>query len=201
MRLLVCAILFLGACSSNEKRAETIQLPDLDVKVQESYIAFDEANEAFDDGDIERAIQGYQEAVRLWGDNGQAWNNLGLAHMEVQDFRLALDAFKRAAERMPTDPRPYENMGLLWHRRYYYADAIQAYSKALERDPQSIKALRGVVLNTKLANVATQESVDIINRALLIDGDAEWTDVYLRERSRVKRRLEEEERLRAREAG
>ncbi|HYH00073.1 MAG TPA: tetratricopeptide repeat protein [Terriglobales bacterium] len=62
---------------------------------------FNKGNESFVEGDMEKAIERYQKAVKIYPDYATAHNNLGAAFMRMQRRDEALEAFAKAAELDP----------------------------------------------------------------------------------------------------
>lgn len=81
---------------------------------------------------------------------GAAWHNAGICFMEEKRYMESRDAFLRAAELLATDPRPYENLGVLHRATRAHTQAYDAYGRALERDPYSLAALRGSASSIRL---------------------------------------------------
>lgn len=128
--------------------------------------------------DPERAITLYQESVSLNPEFSVAWNNLGVLLMSLQRYLEASEAFARATELEPTDPRPMYNLALTWDRAGYPDEALRFYIRTIDRDPNYLPALRGAVRAQQLRGEADERTLEWIRRALLQETDRQWR-VYL----------------------
>lgn len=149
------------------------------------------AEKAQQAGQHERAIELGRQAVTLQPSLGAAWNNLGISLMETQQNLDAVQAFVRAAELLPADPKPYENLGLLYMRVGWSEDALRYYGLALERDPYSLPALRGGVAAAKGLLRSEPEGLERCKRGLLVEKDPAWRRLFDTERVRINAELAE----------
>lgn len=145
--------------------------------------------------DYARAIELYGEALRIDSGLGAAWHNAAICFMEERRYIESRDAFLRAAEMMPTDPRPYENLGVLYLERLGHArQAYEAYGRALERDPYSVAALRGSASSIRLLRLVSTDAQSRLQRGLEVESDTRWREIMTTERIRVEAGLIEESR-------
>jgi tetratricopeptide (TPR) repeat protein len=77
-----------------------------------------------------------KEAIRL-SDGKYAVMHFRLAasYFETENWQLAAQSFKKAAELEPTDDASAYNVALCYTRLDYYADAVQWYEEVLRRNP------------------------------------------------------------------
>ena len=70
--------------------------------------------------------------------DGEAWFNLALAHLFLDDLKASEEAFLNAAKSMPTHGAIHDRLGFIYEKREDYHKALQAYRKAYEltRDAQ-----------------------------------------------------------------
>ena len=152
-----------------------------------------EARAALDKGELEKAIELSRRSIavndRIYG----TWNNLGVALMRQGDGMAAADAFRRAADLAPTDPRPMENLGNVYAEAGFDAEAIEQYAAALERDPNWLPALRHGVRSAKSIRRSDERTLEWTRRGLLMEKDKAWRDVFAVERMRVERDLAEQQ--------
>lgn len=151
------------------------------------------AYEAAHQSDPARAVRGYEEAVGRYDDFPAAWNNLGVSLMKQGKYLEAEQAFTRAAEQSRTDPRPLYNRGLLWMTRSYPADARVHFKGALERDPYYLPALRGAVECDIQLRETTDETLDNIRRALMLERDPKWLERLRAQRVKIQSGLAKKE--------
>lgn len=133
------------------------------------------ASEAYRTKNEQEAMHKYTEAVRVYRELPVAWNNLGVLLMKNDRYVEASSAFVTAAQLAPNDPRPLYNRGLLWDRRGYIREARESYVKALERDPEYLPALRGVIRADAIRNEGSFQTLEWVERALMLEQDSEWT--------------------------
>lgn len=133
------------------------------------------AAEAFRTKDQQEAMQKYTEAVRLYRELPVAWNNLGVLLMRQERYVEASSAFSAAATLAPNDPRPVYNRGLLLDKRGYVREARDEYAKALERDDQYLPALRAGVRADARRNQGSMQTLEWVEKALMLEQDPEWT--------------------------
>jgi tetratricopeptide (TPR) repeat protein len=154
--------------------------------------ALREADKAFRADDPARAEELYISAIRQYPDFGQAWNNLGVALMAQDRFLEAGEAFDRAADLQPTDPRPPYNRGLLWFERGYLRDSMPHFLEAIERDPNYLPALRSAIRAAVLLRDTSPETLVHIRTALLIEKDEKWRNYFERQRLLIEANLSAE---------
>jgi len=135
------------------------------------------------------AIALYRRAVAEVPDLAEAWNNLGVLLMQEGQFMEAKDAFGIAADVRPGDPRPLVNTGLLYLEREWAEPALQYFSRALERDANNLDALRGATTASERLGIADEITLERIRRALLIESDPAWVEVFERQRLRVENQI------------
>ncbi len=136
-----------------------------------------------------RAIAKYREAVALYPDFGAAWNNLGLLLLEQEDYLLAAEAFARASDAIPADPRPMYNLGLTWERRNYGKESLNLYLKSLERDERYLPALRGAIRIERTLGIGTSETLERLRWAISQEKDPSWQRYFKLERLAVEQEV------------
>jgi tetratricopeptide (TPR) repeat protein len=156
------------------------------------------AEKALQAGQWKQAADLNREAVRLEPFLGGAWANLGVALMYLGEKLEAKQCLLRAAEVSPNDPRPYENLGLLELESGWPEEALHFYELSLERQPYHLPSLRGAIQAAKSLNRSTEEGLDRIRRALLVEKDPAWLRLFESERSRVSQDLADQKQREAR---
>ncbi len=152
----------------------------------------DDAEKAYDNGKVERAIELYERAVATAGDLKEGWNGLGIALMAIDDYQSAERAFMQAANADPADPRPWYNRGLLYDRRYYLIEARRFYAEALTRDRDYFPALWGVVKADVELRTEDEQTLAHIQRILFQETDPDHRSWLIEQRYRIERELLEE---------
>lgn len=179
----------LGACAGHTTRAQD----DAGANRAEAMRLLGEAQRAQTAGDMPKAQDLYIAALKLEPAAGAGWNNLGLVFMKQGKAMEAAEAFKQAADRLPGDPRPYENLGLVYGERSHAEESMKYYLLSLERDPNWLASLRGLSVQTRKLGVADHTIMDALDRAVMLDNDPQWRPVLERERMRVRAMLDARE--------
>lgn len=154
----------------------------------------DRAEKAQRKGQWAESVTLNREALAANPALGAAWINLGVGLMQIHENLEAANALQRAAELMPSDPKPFENLALLHMNMGWHEDALRLYDLSLERSPYWLPSLRGSVLAAKNLNRSTDEGLDRIKRALLVEKDAKWRRLLETEQVRVSQDLAESHR-------
>ncbi len=137
-----------------------------------------------------RAIGQYREALSYSSDMPEVWNNLGIQLMHLQDYLAASEAFILAMQMSPTDPRPCENLGVVYDRTGWAEESLKYFDLALDRSPNYLPALRGAIKAAHLLGEADQKRLDQVRRALMIETDPKMREFFEREQVRISGRLD-----------
>ncbi|WP_190300425.1 tetratricopeptide repeat protein [Rufibacter hautae] len=90
---------------------------------------------ALNNNDADKAILHLGKAVALDSHFGDAYNLLGYAYTQKEDFGKAEEAFRNYIKASPKEANPYDSMGDLLTKRGKHQEAIQNYKKAAALDP------------------------------------------------------------------
>lgn len=181
----------LPACESGAESSKAPLPPSAAVPQTERITeAHREAKRGASATDPEKKEQYYRRAVAYYAEYAPAWNNLGVALMDQQRYLEAAEAFQRAADLAPQDPRPVYNRGLLFFRRAYPREALPYFLKALDRDPHYLPALRAAIESEVRLRDVSQATLDRIRSALLLETDPAWQRFFELQRIRVAADLE-----------
>jgi lipoprotein NlpI len=85
--------------------------------------------------DYDRAIQDYDQAIRLDPDSALTRNNRGSAYQHKGDYERALQDYDQAIRLDATFAVAFNNRGRAHHFKENYAQAIRDYDQAIELDP------------------------------------------------------------------
>jgi tetratricopeptide (TPR) repeat protein len=108
-------------------------LADLDGRRADQFVF--QANNDLDQGAIDRAIEGYDEAIRLAPGNALAHCNRGLAYFHKNDLERALADLDRAVELDPNLADAHGIRGQVHHTRGNLDDALRDCDKAIALRP------------------------------------------------------------------
>ncbi|HLO39556.1 MAG TPA: tetratricopeptide repeat protein [Phycisphaerales bacterium] len=188
----VCTAFLLAAgCESTRKPRLDLQgdLAAADARSREARELLEQAEDLRKKGKSELAISTYRRSLELDESSSAAWHNLGTLLLDQKDYMGAATALRAAADRAPTDPRPLESLGLVYHRAGYDEKAISYYFESLERDPNWLGSIRGVAICSHRLNSASDQILEILDRGVMRESDDAWSMVIKRERIRVKEQL------------
>jgi tetratricopeptide (TPR) repeat protein len=95
----------------------------------------DSAIQALRNQHYELAAQLFERVVELEPKHKAAWNNLGLAYMELHQNTKAIDAFKKQIEINAYDEYAYNNLGRIYEQEQRYDEAALQFQKQIEINP------------------------------------------------------------------
>ncbi|HTY76709.1 MAG TPA: tetratricopeptide repeat protein [Candidatus Bathyarchaeia archaeon] len=85
--------------------------------------------------EFQRAIQDYDEAIRIDPDSALAFNNRGSAFQHMGNYDRAIQDYDQAIRLDGTSAFAYNNRGRVYHLKEDYQQAIKDYGQAIEADP------------------------------------------------------------------
>jgi len=86
-------------------------------------------------GDYARAIQDYDQAIRLDGSFALSYNNRGRAHHLNEDYAQAIKDYGEAIEIDPDYPLAFYNRGLARFDQGFFIAAVPDFVRAVQIDP------------------------------------------------------------------
>ncbi|MDR2580799.1 MAG: tetratricopeptide repeat protein [Fibromonadaceae bacterium] len=98
---------------------------------------FKKANELYDAGRYAEAVPVYRAAIRNNQFEPYAWFNLGNTLVHLKQNHVAIVAYKRATELMPTFAKPWVLLGDISYLHGDYGQAVVYYNRALELGEKS----------------------------------------------------------------
>ena len=102
--------------------------------------------EQFNLGNIEGAIQAYQQALEIEPKFADVHLSLGHAYLRLQKSQEAIKAFKEATKINPEMDEAYYGLGLEYFRAGKMKEAAEAFKKAVKVRPSMAKAHYGLAL-------------------------------------------------------
>lgn len=186
-----CMLTTLTGCKTTHMSSDELDAEARDRRLRESYRLFAAGQRAQKGGRLDEAREYYAQAVDLNPELSAAWNNLGIVLMDKEkpDYLNAAGAFRKSADLSPTDPRPYENLGLTYRRAKWYDESVRYYGMSLERDPNYLPSLRGYALGAIETAKVDETLLEHVKRALLIETDPAWRLEFERYKLRVEGEL------------
>jgi len=100
--------------------------------------------------DVESAMESVRSAIEVCPNFAPAYNQLGYAQMDMEEYEKAKEAFDSYIRLSPKTANPYDSMGDLYMHLQQYDMAYESYMKAYEIDPSfsmsEKKALKAISL-------------------------------------------------------
>lgn len=138
------------------------------------------------------AVERYRGALAVYAEMPEVWNNMGVQLMQLQDYLAASEAFTFAMQQSPTDPRPCENLAIVYDRTGWSEESLKYFDMALDRSPNYLPALRGAIKAAHLLGEADQNRLDQVRRALMLETDPGLREFFEREQLRISGRMAQE---------
>ena len=93
------------------------------------------ARKKLDAGDVDKALELAQLAVRATPKRSAAWNVLGRAQLRAGKRKSAIESFERAVELNPRNSYARNNLGLAFIYDKHFDEAVDALEEAVELEP------------------------------------------------------------------
>ena len=87
-----------------------------------------------------KAIEFYQEAIKLEPNNEETYRNLGKSFLKIKQFDNANNSFKKSIKLKPNNADAYFNVGLTQLEKDNYLDSIKYFKKAIEYNKKFYQA-------------------------------------------------------------
>jgi tetratricopeptide (TPR) repeat protein len=135
---LVAAAALLTACAPRTAGLEARREADDRFRRTTSLVSFDQAKQAFESGDLDKARREIEAALARSDKEARYWTLLGRVEIEASRLERAIEALNKAVECDPSLAEPQYYLGIV-HQRWGQSDkAIAAYLKAAELDSSRI---------------------------------------------------------------
>lgn len=121
------------------------KLEQLDLTLTPS-VYKERGNIYFGQGNLEKAIDNYSNAIRLKPDDVEAYFNRGLAYHQSKKYRESIQDYERVIQFNPTYQNAYANLGVCYRLLKEYEKSLQNLNRAIELNPNFEFALlhRGI---------------------------------------------------------
>lgn len=127
----------------------------------------------FGQQDFPQAITYYRKATELEPKFSSAFNLLGYAYRQNNDYANSENAFKKYVELIPNDPNPYDSYAELLLKMGKWDDSITQYRKALSIDANFINAHQGIGMALLYKGNASEAAAEINHITEKARSDAE----------------------------
>jgi tetratricopeptide (TPR) repeat protein len=91
-------------------------------------------------GQYQRAIEDFNEAIRLKPDLDTAYNNRGVAYINLGQYQRAIEDFNEAIHLKPDNVEAYNGRGAAYVNLDQYQRAIEDYNQAIHLKPDYANA-------------------------------------------------------------
>ncbi len=91
-------------------------------------------------GERRRAIENFDQALRINQGDTSAYYNRGLAYYDLGEYRRAIEDYDEALRLDPGKAKAYGDRGLAYYNLGEYRRAIEDYGEVLRLDPGKAKA-------------------------------------------------------------
>ena len=112
-------------------------------KHQPAYVEFFIGLTSSMKGEYEKAIEHYDQAIRLSPQIAQSYNNRGIAKSKLEKYEEAIADFNKAISINPQDDRAYNNRGIAKGKLKKYEEAIADFNEAIRLNPKFAEAYHG----------------------------------------------------------
>ena len=102
--------------------------------------------------DFNIAIGEYRRATEINSKYPPAYNMLGYAHRQLENFDEAEQAFKNYIKIIPDNPNPYDSYAELLMKKGEFEKSIETYKKALKTDPHFYPSHIGIATDLNFLN-------------------------------------------------
>lgn len=96
------------------------------------------------DGNYERALEYYKEAVRVDDNFAFAWDNIGFCNRKLGNYEEALAAYEKSLSISPKGTMPLQNIAIVYEYMGEYHKAIDAYKRMGEIYPDDPEVNYGI---------------------------------------------------------
>lgn len=119
-------------------------------------------------GEIEKAIQYYNQAIGI--DTGQvnAYYQVALLYHKQNNIEEAINNFRKASELNPTDASIFNNLGVLYYLKEKIKEAEIYFKKAIEIDPEYPEGLYGLG-NVYLKQERIYDAIIVFKKCLQVN--------------------------------
>jgi len=114
------------------------------------------ATNYFGQQEYQKAVDLYNNAVKINPDFSPAYNQLGYANRFLEKFDDAEIAFKKYIDLIPNDPNPYDSYAELLMKIGRYEESIEQYKAALTINPNFVASHIGIATNLNFLDKHTE---------------------------------------------
>lgn len=129
-------------------------------------------------GNTRAAIRLLQRATQLQSNHKSAWNELGLAYIQAQQFADAAAAFQKHVQIDPSDQRVHDYLGVALEQLHRDDDAADAFRKQIAIEPLDPVA-HAQLGNLLLRQERYSDAVTELQKAVILSPDNAELEILL----------------------
>jgi tetratricopeptide (TPR) repeat protein len=127
----------------------------------------------FGQQEIPQAIEHYKKATELQPEYSAAFNILGYAYRQAEDYGNAEKAFQKYIQLIPNDPNPYDSYAELLLKMGRFDESIVQYRRALSIDPNFVASHSGISADLMYQNKPAEAASELLQLGSKARSDAE----------------------------
>src|SRR5499426_2124525 len=116
-----------------------------------AFAFYKRANGYYERGQYDRAIEDYNQAIRLNPNHANAFSNRGATYARKGEYDRAIESYDEAIRLNPKHADAFSNRGVAYARKGDYDRAVENYDEAIRLNPRHANAFsnRGVAYARK----------------------------------------------------
>jgi len=126
--------------TANSQPAIESSISDSEEQLKQAVDLAKKGDKLFLEGDLETAIQTYNESLKFKPDLAEVWNNRGVALTRLQRYHEAIASYERAIQLRDHYADAWNNRGVALGKLNHYDAAILSYKRAIEFKPNYMDA-------------------------------------------------------------
>jgi len=92
-----------------------------------------------------KSIYEFQEGIRLFPENAEAYYNMGILYYKVGEKQKAFDAFSLAVKYIPDHARALNYLGIIYSEQKNYDKGMELFQSAIRSDPNLLYAYNNMI--------------------------------------------------------
>jgi len=132
----------------------------------------------FGQQEYDRAVEHYKRATEISPTYSPAYNLLGYAYRQQENYGEAEQAFKKYVQLIPNDPNPYDSYAELLLKMGKFDDSIGQYRKALSVDSRFVPSHFGIAADLMYMGKADAASTELQTMAAQARNDGELRTAF-----------------------
>ncbi len=117
----------------------------------------DKGNKEFKEGNYEKAVEYYTQALRKVKDMTTLWTNRAQAYIKLREYEKALKDCDWATRVDENCVKAYVHQGLAYLGLRRYNDAITSYEKAIQYDPKKESSIQEYILEVERTRISHEQ--------------------------------------------